>query len=105
MKILIVGAGFAGAVHARIAAEAGHHVQVIDSAPHIGGCAHDRVENGVRVHTHGPHLFHTSTGRVIDWLSRFTDWTVSPTMPMPPSRAPKGQRVCPFRCARAFRPK
>ncbi|HQU01830.1 MAG TPA: FAD-dependent oxidoreductase, partial [Acetobacteraceae bacterium] len=36
-SILIVGAGFAGAVHARCLAEAGYRVQVIDQRPHIAG--------------------------------------------------------------------
>ncbi|OYY02957.1 MAG: hypothetical protein B7Y73_07930, partial [Acidocella sp. 35-58-6] len=48
--ILIVGAGFAGAVHARTLEEAGYRVHVIDQRPHIGGNAHDYVdENGIRV--------------------------------------------------------
>ena len=75
-NILIVGAGFAGAVYARVLAEAGHSVRVIDRRPHIAGNCFDAVdkETGVRVHRYGPHLFHTSNMRVVDWLSRFTDW-------------------------------
>lgn len=76
MSILIVGAGFAGAVYARTLAEAGYKVQVIDRRPHIGGNCFDYVhESGVRVHQYGPHLFHTSNNRVVEWLSRFTEWT------------------------------
>src|ERR1700722_2337746 len=72
MKILIVGAGFAGAVRAREMAEAGHEVCVIDQRPHIGGNCYDRVDdNGVRVHVYGPHLFHTKNRTVVDWLARF----------------------------------
>lgn len=71
-RILVVGAGFAGAVHARELAEAGWHVDVIDRRDHIGGNAHDAVDaNGVRVHTYGPHLFHTSNEGVFRWISRF----------------------------------
>ena len=74
-KVLIVGAGFAGAVLAREIAEAGHSVEVIDTRPHIGGNCFDSVdETGVRIHRYGPHLFHTSNQRVVDWLSRFTEW-------------------------------
>jgi UDP-galactopyranose mutase len=74
-RILVVGAGFAGAVAARLTAEAGHQVQVIDQRPHIAGNAYDELnEAGQRVHRYGPHLFHTSNRAVVDWLSRFTGW-------------------------------
>lgn len=70
--ILIVGAGFAGAVHARVLAEAGHQVHVIDRRPHIAGNAYDEIDaNGLRVHQYGPHLFHTNNERVVEWISRF----------------------------------
>ncbi|WP_245280120.1 UDP-galactopyranose mutase [Hyphomicrobium sp. 99] len=71
----MVGAGFAGAVHARELAEAGFEVDVIDKRSHIAGNCYDYVHScGVRVHKYGPHLFHTSNQKVIDWLSRFTGW-------------------------------
>ncbi len=74
-EILVVGAGLSGAVVARELAERGFSVTVIDRRPHIGGNAHDAVnEHGIRVHTYGPHLFHTSNQAVVDWLSRFTEW-------------------------------
>jgi UDP-galactopyranose mutase len=73
--ILVVGAGFAGAVHARELAEAGWQVEVIDRRPHIGGNAYDEVSaSGVRVHRYGPHLFHTNNEKVVDWLKRFGDF-------------------------------
>lgn len=75
MKFLVVGAGFAGAVYARELAEAGHTVDVIDSRDHVAGNAYDYVnENGIRVHKYGPHIFHTSNMKVVDWLSKFTEW-------------------------------
>ena len=70
--LLVVGAGFAGAVHARELAEAGFEVHVIDQRPHIAGNAYDEVDqNGIRVHVYGPHLFHTKQRIVIEWISRF----------------------------------
>ena len=70
--ILVVGAGFAGAVHARVLAEAGYDIHVIDKRPHIAGNAYDEVDaNGLRVHQYGPHLFHTNNERVVEWLARF----------------------------------
>ena len=74
--ILVVGAGMAGAVHARELAEAGDTVTVIDQRDHVGGnCFDERDETGTRVHRYGPHLFHTSNMAVVEWLSRFTAWT------------------------------
>ena len=73
--ILVVGAGFAGACYARVLAEAGFHVEVIDQRDHIGGNAFDSVDqNGVRVHRYGPHLFHTNNTRVFSWLKQFGTW-------------------------------
>lgn len=75
-RILVVGAGFAGATYARTLAENSFTVTVIDKRPHIAGNCFDYVhETGVRVHAYGPHLFHTSNERVVRWLSRFTEWT------------------------------
>jgi UDP-galactopyranose mutase len=75
MDTLIVGAGFAGAVTARELAEAGDRVLVIDKRPHVGGNAYDQADAaGVRVHRYGPHIFHTNSERVFEYLSRFTAW-------------------------------
>jgi len=71
-RILVVGAGFAGAVYARTLADSGYNVRVIDRRPHIAGNAYDEVNSdGVRIHRYGPHLFHTNNERVVDWLARF----------------------------------
>jgi UDP-galactopyranose mutase len=70
--VLIVGAGFAGAVHARLLAESGIKVHMIDRRHHIAGNAFDeRSASGVRVHRYGPHLFHTNMEHIVAWLSRF----------------------------------
>ncbi len=74
--VLVVGAGFAGAVMAeRFAADAGLEVLVIDRRPHVGGNAHDeRDAAGILVHRYGPHIFHSNAQEVVDYLSRFTGW-------------------------------
>ena len=74
--MLVVGAGFAGAVCARrMAEDYGLRVMVIDRRPHVAGNAHDaHDEHGVLIHTYGPHIFHTNADKVIEFLSRFTDW-------------------------------
>ncbi|GGC53946.1 FAD-dependent oxidoreductase [Chelatococcus reniformis] len=71
-RALVVGAGFAGAVHARVLAEAGLDVTVIERRPHVAGNAYDGPDDrGVRVHWYGPHLFHTNNAKVVRWLERF----------------------------------
>ncbi len=73
---LIVGAGFAGAVLAeRLAADAGKRVLVVDRRPHIGGNAYDRLDDaGVLIHPYGPHIFHTNSEAIVEYLSGFTAW-------------------------------
>ena len=75
MRALIAGAGFAGATTARCLAEAGIEVTVVDRRPHLGGNAYDHLDAaGVLIHEYGPHIFHTNSERVFEWLSRFTSW-------------------------------
>lgn len=73
---LVVGAGFAGSVLAeRIAEERGERVLVVDRRQHIAGNAYDeRDAAGVLMHRYGPHIFHTNSDQVLDYLSRFTEW-------------------------------
>jgi UDP-galactopyranose mutase len=73
---LIVGAGFAGSVLAeRLANERGDRVMVIDRRNHIAGNAYDKPDAaGVLIHQYGPHIFHTNSRAIFDYLSRFTDW-------------------------------
>ena len=73
---LIVGAGFAGSVIAeRLARAAGKKVLVIDRRTHVGGNAYDHYnEDGLLVHRYGPHVFHTNSHEVFEYLSRFTEW-------------------------------
>lgn len=73
---LIVGAGFAGSVLAeRLANGSGKKVLICDKRPHIGGNAFDHYNDvGILVHKYGPHIFHTNSSEVFDYLSRFTEW-------------------------------
>ncbi len=72
---LVVGAGFAGAVAAEQLASQGHKVLVVDRRPHIAGNAFDEYDAaGILIHRYGPHIFHTNSDEVLNYLSRFTDW-------------------------------
>lgn len=75
VDILVVGAGFSGAVVAERMAQHGFQVLVIDRRPHIGGNAYDTLDaHGVLIHPYGPHIFHTNGERIARYLSNFTEW-------------------------------
>lgn len=73
---LVVGAGFAGSTIAeRLASQAGARVLLCDRRPHVGGNAYDHHDDaGILVHKYGPHIFHTNSARVFEYLSQFTRW-------------------------------
>ena len=73
---LIVGAGFAGSVLAeRLATQQNKKVLIIDKRPHIAGNAYDHFnEDGILVHKYGPHIFHTNSKEVFEYLGKFTAW-------------------------------
>lgn len=73
---LVVGAGFAGSVIAeRLARGAGARVLLVDKRPHIGGNAYDHYDDaGILVHRYGPHIFHTNSQEIFQYLSQFTEW-------------------------------
>jgi UDP-galactopyranose mutase len=73
---LIVGAGYAGSVLAeRLARDANKKVLIVDRRPHIAGNAYDHYNDaGILVHRYGPHIFHTNSKDIFEYLSRFTQW-------------------------------
>lgn len=74
--VIVVGAGFAGSVIAeRFANDANKNVLILEKRNHIGGNMYDFIDdNGVRYHEYGPHIFHTNSKDVVDYLSNFTEW-------------------------------
>jgi len=73
---IIAGAGFAGSVLAeRLATKANKKVLIIDKRNHIGGNTYDYFnKDGILVHKYGPHIFHTNSKDVFDYLGQFTQW-------------------------------
>ncbi len=73
---LIVGAGYSGSVLAeRLARGSGKTVLLVDRRTHIAGNAYDCYDDsGILIHKYGPHIFHTNSKEVFDYLSRFTSW-------------------------------
>ena len=73
---LIVGAGFAGSVFAeKLATQQNKKILIVEKRNHIGGNAYDEYDDhGILVHKYGPHIFHTNSKKVFDYLSQFTEW-------------------------------
>ena len=73
--VIIIGAGFAGAVLAERFAASGKKVLVIERRRHVAGNCYDEVDaNGILIHKYGPHLFHTDDAKIWEYLSCFTEW-------------------------------
>jgi len=75
--LLIVGAGLSGATMARLAAEDGLTITVIEKRDHIAGNVYDEIDEltGIRVSRYGAHLFHTNDEEVWRFVNRFGRWT------------------------------
>ncbi len=68
----VVGAGMYGATVARILADAGKHVTVLEKNPYVGGLCHTRYAgHGVHVHEFGGHIFHTDNRNVWEFVNQF----------------------------------
>lgn len=71
---LVVGGGMFGAVFARLVAEHGCLVRVIEKRSHIGGNCYTEQREGIHVHCYGPHIFHTSNHAVWNFVNRFAQF-------------------------------
>ena len=71
---LIVGAGLYGATFARIAAEKGKKVLVIDKRTHVAGNVFTEEIEGIQVHKYGAHIFHTNNKRVWTFIQKYADF-------------------------------
>ena len=73
--VVVVGAGLAGSTAARVLAEQGKKVLIVERHRHIAGHCHDaKNEAGITIHTYGPHIFHTNNKEVWDFAGRFTEF-------------------------------
>lgn len=72
---IVVGAGLTGAVIARHIAEKGHRVLVVEKRDHIAGNIYDsKNEDGILVQKYGPHIFHTNSDRVYEYIKKYGEW-------------------------------
>jgi UDP-galactopyranose mutase len=74
--VLVVGAGFAGAILAeRFAGQLGRRVVLLERRKHLAGNMYDRYDAaGILIHQYGPHIFRTDDEAVWRYLSQFTAW-------------------------------
>jgi UDP-galactopyranose mutase len=68
---LIVGSGLFGAVFAEQVAARGKRVLVIDRREHIAGNCYTEQRHGIEAHVYGPHIFHTNSFAIWDYVRRF----------------------------------
>ena len=71
---LIVGAGLFGSIFAREMTDRGARCLVIEKRSHIGGNCYTRNDNGIHVHQYGPHIFHTNSKKIWDYMNRWCDF-------------------------------
>lgn len=70
-QAVIAGAGISGLTAARMLAQAGYQVTILEKRNHIGGNVYDYLEDGILVHKYGPHLFHTKMRQVTKFVQQF----------------------------------
>lgn len=71
--ILVVGAGLWGCTIARVLAENGRKVLVLEKRPVPGGNVRCEIDaaSGIEIHQYGAHIFHTHLDNVWDFVQRF----------------------------------
>jgi UDP-galactopyranose mutase len=74
-RILVIGAGISGATAARVLAERGFAITIVEKQSHPGGHCHTYrdAETGIMVHAHGPHILHSDRPEVWAFLQRFAE--------------------------------
>ncbi len=63
-----------GSCFARLAADCGMKVLVVERRPHVAGNCYTEKMQGIHMHRYGPHIFHTSNLAVWQFLGRFAEF-------------------------------
>jgi UDP-galactopyranose mutase len=72
---VVVGSGLTGATIARLIADSGREVIVVERRRHVGGNVFDSVHpSGVRIHMYGPHYFRTGSDGIWSFVRRFSEF-------------------------------
>lgn len=78
---LIVGAGLFGSVFAYVMEQSGKKCLIVERRPVIGGNIRTKERDGIHIHLHGPHIFHTDNVTVwqfVNGLAEFNSFRYSP---------------------------
>ena len=75
-RVVIGGSGFFGITCARVLAEFGYCVTVLEKEHHIGGLAYDYEDKrtGICVHKYGPHVLNINNYQIYEFLKRFAQF-------------------------------
>ena len=68
---LIVGAGLFGSTCAFELNKYGYKCLVIEKRSHIGGNCYTEKRDDINIHVYGPHIFHTSSTEIWQWINQF----------------------------------
>lgn len=71
---LIIGAGLSGSVVARELTDKGYKCVILEDRAEVGGNIRDKEISGINVHLYGPHIFHTNSDEVWDYMNRFCEF-------------------------------
>lgn len=71
---LIVGSGLFGSTFARLVADKGKKVLVIDKREHIAGNVYTEKIEGINFHKYGAHIFHTNNKKVWDFVNKYIEF-------------------------------
>ncbi len=78
---LIVGSGLFGATFAHQASKIGKKCLVVDKRKNMGGNIRTENMDGINVHLYGPHIFHTNSEKIWNYVNqfcKFNNFTYSP---------------------------
>lgn len=69
---LIVGCGLFGSVFANLCSTHGFKCIIIDKRDHIAGNCFSYTNNNIMIHKYGPHIFHTNSEKIWNYINQFT---------------------------------
>jgi UDP-galactopyranose mutase len=71
---IIIGSGFFGSICAYELNKQGWKCLVLEKRNHIGGNCYTENRDDINLHMYGPHIFHTSSNRVWNWINQFVSF-------------------------------